>query len=768
MAIKVTKFGAAERTVTKPFSLEGFVAALESQEELDRGAMAPSAELQDVPGMESFDKVSMSTAQALNDLYDDLGHEMEALGLEAYAKSSHIDARVLGNMTQAAKQTAAYLNSKRGVSQYFETLRGVSRKMAVTSGDTIAVEHLMDGPYGTIPSLENYDEKPTRGYRVLSIAYNLGAARQDPFGEALFPTLVVNPTEGGIVQEMNYTTIQPDVKHGRDGTPFDPKEVNLVEAYRNSDLLRDESTRIIPVLDERNAKAVASFVDAKLVPPTKIETPFGELTTAPYRIGTEIDLIGLSQRSVASAADLFDQTDTIDPALSLESVYVSIDGKVVRLLTRDLPESKFGAPQAGDSRLSSLQFQNTSILVTNQTKAVDGTVVPAFAKLADKEVAEIKIGVFGQVSLRNGNGNFAGTGNRLLSVTDAAGTSRSITSGVGAELATSVAQGNIVGFTLNARLTNKNRRERGQLAFTRTYRFVHQIPMGAPITTPHSTLDELNKDKIVNTLVVATNVRNSNNAVTKLLNTADQLRASTAHNVVFRDGVHTVEGALGKLIRPTYRSQVVDLRSSLNSIRGQDKFNDIAETLLNAIKAQLFPAYRDSNIEAAFRTVSGNPDERPKVIIATDNEIAHYLMQNGDNRTLGAYLKYEIVSTNNKDMDGKIIAVLTRETPVEGDVLNFGQFLYVPSLVADLPISRGGQVSTELAVIPFNLHITNIPFLIEIDVLGLGEAMSNATWNGLSKPAGQDGTNSNTAAPKTNTADQGQTNQPKADGGKTN
>lgn len=766
MAIKVNKFGSnGAARQTKAFSLSGFVAALESQEESNRGVMEQSAELASLPSLESFSNASASQVQAIGNLYDDLDEELNALGLEAFAKASHISNTVRDNMTQAAKQSAAYLNSRAGIGQYFETLRGVSRRMAVTGGDTIAVEHLMDGPYGSIPSLENYDEKPVRGFRVLSIAYNLGAARQDPFGEALFPTLVVNPTEGGIVQEMNYTTVQPDVKHGRDGTPFDPQEVNLVEAYRNSDLLRDESTRIIPVLDERNPKAVASFVDSKLVAPTKIETPFGELTTAPYRINADIDLIGLSQRSVASAADLFDQTDTIDPALSLDAIYVNINGKVIRLSTRDLPEAKFTAPQGGDSRNTALQFQNTGLLISNQTKAVDGSVVPEFQKLADNEYVHVKFGVFGTVSLRNGNGALSAGMNRLLAFYDATGASRSLTSGVGAELANVFASSKVEGYSLNARLTNKNRRERGQLAFTRTYRFVHQIPMGAPITTPHSTLDLENKEKVVNTLVVATNVRNSNNAVTKILNYADQLRASTAHNISFRDGDHTVEGALGKMIRPTYRGLTVDLRSALNSIRGQDKFNDIAETLLNAVKAQLFPAYRDSNIEAAFRTVSGNPDERPKVIIATDNEIAHYLMQNGDARTLGAYLKYEVVSTNNKDMDGKILVVLTRETPVEGDVLNFGQFLYVPSLVAELPISRYGQVSNEIAVIPFNRHIVNIPFVIEINVLGLGEAMSNATWNGLSqKPSGQAGTNGGNAAPKTGT-DQTQ-QQPATDGTK--
>ncbi|MFO5795513.1 hypothetical protein, partial [Klebsiella pneumoniae] len=67
------------------------------------------------------------------------------------------------------------------------------------------------------------------------------------------------------------------------------------------------------------------------------------------------------------------------------------------------------------------------------------------------------------------------------------------------------------------------------------------------------------------------------------------------------------------------------------------------------------PAHRDSNIEAAFRVISGNQDETPMYLFCSDKEIANYLMSKGDDRTLGAYLKYDIVSTNNQLFDGKLV-----------------------------------------------------------------------------------------------------------------
>ncbi|MFO5854769.1 hypothetical protein, partial [Klebsiella pneumoniae] len=97
-------------------------------------------------------------------------------------------------------------------------------------------------------------------------------------------------------------------------------------------------------------------------------------------------------------------------------------------------------------------------------------------------------------------------------------------------------------------------------------------------------------------------------------------------------------------------------------------------------------------------------------LFCSDKEIANYLMTKGDDRTLGAYLKYDIVSTNNQLFDGKLVVIPTRAVQQENDILSWGQFFYVSTVIADLPITRGGhQVTREIAAIPFNLHVNNIP-----------------------------------------------------------
>ena len=44
-------------------------------------------------------------------------------------------------------------------------------------------------------------------------------------------------------------------------------------------------------------------------------------------------------------------------------------------------------------------------------------------------------------------------------------------------------------------------------------------------------------------------------------------------------------------------------------------------------------------------------------------------------------------------------------------------------------ISRNGAISREIAAVPFNLHVNNIPFVLEIDIVGLKEVMGSSLYN---------------------------------------
>lgn len=731
-------FSARHDTTKKNFDIEGFVNELTNSSGVVGGSMAISGDLAKV-SVEGFNDISMEQQHACQEIYSSLEEQLEAFGFEAFNNARGEDAaRIAENQILAG--TLANLGAADEV-RYKKALRSMTSVPQSNDPNVITVQPMLDGPAGSMPvlsgstGLENYNEKSQRDFRVISVAYNLTAARQDAFGEALYPTVVYSPTEGGVTQNLTYAAVMRDVFHEVTGALFDTREVNMVEAFRDPRVLEDASTRLIPIVDEQGKNA-SVFVDAADVAPYSIELERGGVVkTAPLKVGgSRFDLIGVSNRQQLVGQNLLDVTDTIDPALKLENIYVKTggaDAKVIKFKVERMPTAVFQPSLVSDTRIAQLNFSTEDLVVNADTKAVDGTVNAALEEIANRGwTLRLGVAVSGSVSLSKGDTWINATPVIVEKVFDAEGVALAKSEGDVAALLQALGDLTMIGYDLNARFTNTNRRERGQLVQTRTLQFRYPIPMHSPITLPMSTMDENGPGEVVKTLTVATNIRNSNNAVTRLLNYLAQLR-EVVSNGYDRPKFGAIEGALSALIRPTYRYAKLDLETAIDSIRSGDRYHDVSSTILNTIKSLLYPAIRDSNIEAAFQTVTGNADERPKFIIATDKEIANYLMTVGDDRALGATLKYDIVSTNNEDFDGKIVVVPTREKPVENDILNFGQFYYVPTIIADLPISRNGQVSREIAAVPFNLHVNNIPFAIEIDVTGLKEVMGKSVYNGL-------------------------------------
>lgn len=686
--------------------------------------------------IESFDRLSSEQTASLQDLYGTLESTLNELGFEDYNSVRGADAgRIHSNQIAAGTLiNLAHQDEKR----YKDALKTSAIPVQSSNPNVISASPVMAGPFGTIPvmtegrGLENYNEKSNRDFRVISVAYNLAAARQDAFGEALYPTVVVNPTEGGVTQNLTYAAVMKDVFHQSTGAVFDTEEVNMVEAYRDPSILADESTALFPVVDAQGAN-LDVFVDAADVAPRTVDTGRGgSVETAPLVIGKQLDLLGVSNRSQLVAANVLDISDTIDPALRLKTIYVKSGGLepiVLAFQVDRMPTAVFQPALVGDSRQANLAFNTEDLVINGDTTAIDGSKNAALNTLtAAGWTIRLGLGVSGSVSLSKGTTVAHATPPSFEKVIATDGSLLALDDAAVAAFLADLGGLTVIGYELEARFTNTNRRERGKLVQTRTMQFRYAIPMHAPITLPMSTMDQDGPGAVVKTLTVSTNIRNSNNAVTRLLNYVSQLKAVTGQGYD-RPKFGAVEGALSVMIRPTYSYARLDLETGIDSVRSQDRYDDACSAILNTIVSMLYPAYRESNIEAAFQAITGNADEKPKFIIATDKEIANYLMRRGDDRTLGSQLKYDIVSTNNSKFDGKIIVVPTRENPSENDILNFGQFYYVPTLVADLPISRNGKVDREIAAVPFNLHVNNIPFALEIDVVGLDKVMATSVFN---------------------------------------
>jgi hypothetical protein len=730
MSIKNFLMGKRDRT-SAHFNLSAFAKSYEQIDGTQAGQLSVGAEHFSA-ALEGFGDVDGHLGEEIQGMYraleDILGDP--SVGFEHYNQGRGADAdRVASNQITAALLTQAALTNAR---QWRNNMAKMAVAVESADPNVINVRPMLDGPAGSLmtvsdakAAMENYNEKSQRDFRVVSVGYSLTAARQDAFGEAAYPTVVVNPTEGGVTQNLTYVAVMRDVYHQTTGALFDTQEVNLVEAFRDPSILEDFSTACIPVVNEQDDNT-QYFIPAGLVAPIEVEHPnTGPVRTAPLRPNTKLNLIGISNQQQLLNGHYLDISDTLDSAMWLKSLYVQTGDGVVRFNVRRMPTAVFQPALQSDTRNANLAFMSDDLLITADTTTVEGT---ALANVPAGWSVRVSVQMSGTVSLSKGSLYLSPSPVEVSRVYDEEGTSLALTGGAVAAMITALGDMAVVGYELDARFTNTNRRNRGQLLQTRALQFRYPIPMHAPITLPMSTMDEAGPGDVVKFLTAATNVRNSANAVTRLLNYCAQLREYVGAGFT-RPKFGQVEGALSAVMRPTYRHASLDLRDAVDSIKSQDRFKDVCESILNVIRSMMFTAYRDSNIQAAFQTITGNADERPKAVILTSSDIANYLMHSGDDRALGAYLKYDIVATNNERMDGKIVVILTREKPVENDILNWGTFYYVPTIVADLPISRHGQISREIAAVPFNLHVNNIPFALEIDVEGLEEVMSLSQFN---------------------------------------
>lgn len=721
--------------------MEAFVSKLNLENDLADGVFSTAAGLAATVGLESFGQ--KDDAQAASSVYKTLTAMATKLGFESYISA---DPRVAENqLTAAFLGTIAAANPD----QYIKALRGLSK--VIPSNEAIkTIEHKFDGPAGSLQvfdaegaktmGLENYNEKSQRDFRVVTVGYNLAASRQDEFSERIYPTTVINPIEGGVVQVLPYIAVMKDVHHAVNGARWKNEEVNMVEAYRDPSILDDNATDLIPAIDPAGTN-LDFFVDPALIPAETIVNEQNlSIETAPLKPGIRIDLIGNSNANLLISAGMLEVSDTIDPAGRLKNLYVKFQGKVIKFKVDRMPRAVFQPDLVGDTRGARIDFWTDDLSVSSITRTIDGVQTAAMQELTQREwVLRLSVDFSGNISTSKGDSRFNNGTAEVAAILNSDRRPVDMKSGAGKVLVDSITDLEIVGFDLHTRFTNTNRRQRGHLLQTRALQFRHPIPMHAPVTLPLSTMEDEGPGEVVKALTVNTNIRNSNNAVKTLLNYLAQLRELTG-NGFNRPVINVYEGALAAVMRPTYYFERMHLPDMIDTLKSKDRWDDVCSAILNKVKGALFPAYRNSNIEAAFRVISGNQDERPMFLFCSDKEIANYLMTKGDDRTLGAYLEYDIVSTNNELFDGKLVVVPTRKTPVENDILSFGQFFYVSTIIADLPISRGGhQVSREIAAIPFNLHINNIPFALEFEVTGFQEVMGHSQWNkpvvdGLNQP----------------------------------
>lgn len=705
------------RTAARSNGSDGFFA----------GGLAKSA-----IGMESMDSV---TANQFGSSLDILRNTIESIASTVFASSgSNVGMESLLESQRVAGLAAGVLAGNPG------SFLSRSTELPQSSGNTIVIG--TNGEDRLRPALEAYDEKENRNVAIYSIAYNMQAARQDEFGEAFFPTITVTPDQNGFKISIDLVHIIDDLRRQINGAIDDFKRRNIIYAVRDASILKNDLTALVPVARTGNALNLANFVPASLLAARTVTVGSEAIPTSALAFGKTFSLLGLSQSDALVATGLQDVTDAVDTALGLSALYLQVTGlvssatvnEVIRLDTLGLPKATFVAAQQGVVRDMSLSFSTESLRISNVTKQATGAASVLLATLvAGGYSVRLSLTVTGTVNLQTSQTTLMANEISIVSITSSTGVKYAPTDAAVSAIADLFIGAKLVGYDLDARRTNSNRRQRGQLLDTQTYQQVYAVPLLSPITVPRplGQGDQTDPTDLA-ALITATRIRTSNAAVTELLKTANTLRQLVnEHDNAF--DVVEVLGAGRHLVTPVFVEDDIDFLTAIDSLTSHQRAEDIMAVLVNKVRDVAYHAYRDSGYKAAADALNGGAAPVPTVIIGTDPVLARYINVTGDLRTLGGEFNVRLVSTLDTRVQGKIYITFGDFSNSNGEPnpLHFGNMGWKPELTLVLPLHRNGANSKELVVQPSFLHVTNLPILGVLTVSNLPEVAASkvAIWN---------------------------------------
>lgn len=607
---------------------------------------------------------------------------------------------------------------------------------APTTHSVVAQEGLMvmEAPSAGIEkrraAMEEYDETATATSVAFSIAYNFASAKQDAFGEALYPTVVIPPDQAGLMMSVATVLLQNDAKRQLNGTVTDFKRVNVIRAQTYPSLLQTDSTNAVPVHRDENANF---FVDATLLPPKDLKMDDGStLTTSALAIGKTFDLITLSQTDALLNAGTMDITDTIDPGVYLDNLYITVGTgagtEVFSFGTKDLQGAAWNYSVQNNYKDLVLNFDTNSLAVDKDKKTATGATSVALAAIAAGSY-KVRLGAFvsGKMNVNVGNTNVIAGEVGVTGVMDANDQPLSLTTGAGKTIADLFIGSKVIGYDLAAKRSNANRRQRGQLVTTTTERRFYPVNLLPPVTVlkPHSAGDANDANDLA-ALVFTTHTRASNAAVAHFLSSLQTLKAVAGSEGYGGQTLNTI-GMAALLLDPYYEEQDYIAPAVVDSIKSHERAADIQASLVNMIRDMVYRMWQKSAYQPAANSQAGGMAPNPTVIIACDQVTEQYLMITGDLRTLGNSFPVKIVSTTNIEMRGKIgITFGNMETAAAGvpNILHWGTMQYRPEMVIVLPTSRDGQNSKEITVSPSFQHHVNLPVACLINVSGIEEVVN--------------------------------------------
>jgi hypothetical protein len=579
----------------------------------------------------------------------------------------------------------------------------------------------LDGTFERV-GMEAYDERENRNAVMYAIAYNMGSTRLDEFNEAHWATLTISPDQVGFGITTNLQWVYDGYQRGLTGKAQDWKKQNLIRAVANADIMKKEGTKITPVVITGENEGI--FVDPTIVAPKTIVVEGESLRTAPLAIGKKIDLIEASTTPALIKTGIMDQTDTIEPSVVLNTVYVKIGGDVLAIPTGNLPFSNFIAAPQGLNKNHNLNFETRSVLINRNTRQANGSALVSLKPIVDNNwIVRLNLGLNGVLNVEFGSATVYGNNISAYNIRNSTGDELDMTVGPQAAIANLLNAGSIVGWDPLAYRSNANRRQAGQIIDVGQTTQLYNVPLRAPISVKHPAHMDMSTDASdVNALVAATRIRLNNEGVTALLNVASTLMAYVDTRDASGEGPDVL-GVGRHYVRSTFFGENIDMNAIVDSVKSSERIADMQAALINKVRDYVYKMYVYSEFKAAYDALSGGVAPVPTVVLGTDPMLARYLNITGELRTLGGEFDVRVVSTLDTRVTGKIFitfGIFNEERNTAPHPLNFGNLVWGPELSLTANLSRAnGSYSRETMVAPRYLFVNNCPVMTVLTVSGI-------------------------------------------------
>lgn len=595
-------------------------------------------------------------------------------------------------------------------------------------------------------STESYDASEIKNMMPVSIAYNLGAARQDEAMEALWPTIALTADQAGLELTVARTMVHYYWTHKYKGaattnTAFNQR--SLIDAFIDTSILRNQAIDLIPLYETDTG---IFDTEVGVIPRTQDDNV---IDSGAILFNKRFDLIGAGASSQTDPFAQRDHTDTLDGLVRLKTVYVEIEDQagtksVVPLDVLDYNGTAFTKTSEGDSRDVGLSWSSYTYAIDGNLKDKTGNPAPALEAMRQgtfaKRVLHLRIGASGTLNLADGHGELmAGT----VSI-DRVFEEQTLPDGtkdlielkdpteVNATKAL-VKSMTLRSFVLDARYANVNRRERGTFVRIDTKSRRYGVMMQSPVTVMKPVVEvptQFTIDAAVNT----TRAGNSVAGVLELMEVDKRLANYRSPRQRISEN-SDVPGIGAFVLRPYYERKPLDLTKMINNNQSANLALDISEHLMLFLRDSFAKAMMYSGWYAAQRCQGGNSKEKPTAVIITDQRIAQLIFTRGDTRVMGDRFNAMVEVSDYTEFTNKIFMTVRRESSVQApDGLSFGNMFWLPELVTNVTATRNGQISDEFTVNPRRRHVNHCPILMHYDILNIDKVIDTKVTRSVVNP----------------------------------